>query len=107
MLPKKNRLDTKTVEKVFKIGSFFTSPSLTLRFLKGKEGLQPRISVVVPKSVAKKATERNLLRRRGYLALGGILDTFPTGFTGVLVFKKTIPLLEIKNETKTLIAKIN
>jgi len=107
MLPKKNRIDTKTVEKVFKTGVFVNSPSLTLRFLKDKEGPHPRISVIVPKSVAKKANERNLLRRRGYLALGGILDTFPIGFYGVIVFKKTIPLLEIKNEIKTLTTKIN
>jgi ribonuclease P protein component len=107
MLPKKNRLDTKTVEKVFTMGAFVNSPNLTLRFLKKRETQQARISVIVPKSTAKKATERNLLRRRGYAALSGMLSKFPVGFTGVLVFKKSIPILETKNEIETLIAKIN
>ena len=107
MLPKKNRLDTKTVEKVFKVGAFVNSPSLTLRFLKNKENLETRISVVVPKSVAKKATERNVLRRRGYTALGGVLSKFPAGVIGVIVFKKPILLLETKNEIETLLTKIN
>ena len=107
MLPKKNRLDTKTVEKVFKMGTFINSQSLTLRFLKEKENLQIHISVVAPKSVAKRATERNLLRRRGYIALNGTISKFPPGFTGVLVFKKPIPLLEVKNEIEILLNKIN
>jgi len=69
MLKKKNRADTKAVEKIFKEGKFLTSPNLTFKFIKNKNSSTPRISFIAPKNIAKLAVERNLLRRKGYVIL--------------------------------------
>mgnify|MGYP001618293616 CR=1 FL=1 len=107
MLPKKNRVSTKEVELIFKKGSFLNSPHLTFKYLKNSQK-QIKISFIAPKSVAKLAVKRNLLRRRGYSALGGYIDQFPLGLIGVFVFKKyqdDISILE--NEIKNILNKIN
>jgi ribonuclease P protein component len=85
MLPKKNRLDRKTLEEVFKTGQFVNTPSLTFKFLLKKDS-PTRVSFVVPKTVAKKATVRNELRRRGYSEVD--LKKFPNGLAGVFIFGK-------------------
>ena len=107
MLPKKNRVNTKEVEEIFKKGRFLNSPNLTFKFIKTNEnGI--RISFIAPKSVAKLAVKRNLLRRKGYSVLQRCINDFPVGITGVFVFKKAqedISILE--NEIKNIIAKIN
>ncbi len=125
MLPKKNRADTKTVEIIFKEGKFLNSPNLTFKYIlpRGSENffaakneaslpLQkpslPRVSVIAPKSIAKLAVQRNLLRRQGYKALEKHIDQFPAGLVGVFIFKKyqeDISILE--NEIKNLLSKIN
>ena len=108
MLPKKNRADTKTVEKIFKEGKLFSSPNLTFRFLIIKDNQNRRISVIVPKAVTKLAVKRNLLRRRGYNALKKFITQFPADIVGVLVFKKyRDDVLIIENEIKSILNKIN
>lgn len=87
MLPKKNRTDKKTVESIFKQGKFLNSPYFTFKFVISP-GKQRKISFIVPKGVSKLATKRNLLRRKGYIALQGSLGSLPEGIAGVLVFKK-------------------
>ena len=107
MLPKRNRADKKQVEEIFQKGRFFNSPNLTFKFLitSGK-GLN--ISFIAPKSAAKLAVQRNLLRRRGYSALEKYLKQFPAGLLGVFIFKKPIQsVFEIENEIKTILHKIN
>ncbi|MBP6060406.1 MAG: ribonuclease P protein component [Candidatus Pacebacteria bacterium] len=108
MLAKKNRVDTKIVEKVFKAGKFTNSTFLTLKYLPDFGSKTTRISVLAPKSVAKLAVDRNKLRRRGYQALKKHLALFPVGLVGVLVFKKSIDsVLEVENEIKIILNKIN
>ena len=128
MLPKKNRADKKVVEEVFKSGKFINSNNFSLKYMilktrnslvvKKEAGLQspkplllknnPKISVLVPKSLAKKAIKRNYLRRLGYIALEKQLHHFPTGLTGVLIFKKyQDDILTIENEIKNIINKIH
>lgn len=107
MLPKKNRADKKLVEKIFKEGKFINSPSLTFKFIKNTS-LVPQISFVAPKSVAKLAIKRNLLRRRGYSALKKHFADFPPYTSGVFLFKKSeddVSILE--DEIKTIRSKIN
>ncbi len=117
MLPKKNRADRKLVNKIFKAclpngreGRFLNSPNLTFKFLQNKAGLT-QISFVCPKSIAKRAVDRNLLRRRGYSALKSYLPLFPVGLKGVFVFNKkglkenTILILD--NEIKNILKKIS
>lgn len=108
MLPKKNRVDTKTVEKIFKTGKSLSSPSLTFRFILDKNSNIPRISFIVPKSAAKLAIRRNFLRRHGYTALEKHIQNFPAGLLGVFIFKKYQDnILIIEDEIKNILAKIN
>lgn len=88
MLPKKNRADKKTVENIFKEGRFFGSPHLTFKFMLNNNSSAPRISFIVPKSIAKLAVKRNLLRQRGYNILEEYINQFPLGISGIFVFKK-------------------
>ncbi len=100
-------MDKKAVEKTFKEGSFVSSPHLTLKFLIVPKNKR-QISFIVPKTISKKAVERNLLRRRGYLALKKHFDKFPPNISGVFIFKKfqeNVSILE--NEIKNLLNKIN
>lgn len=107
MLPKRNRLDKKTIEIIFKKGKFVVSPSLTLKFLIVKEN-RKQISFVVPKTVSKKAVDRNLLRRRGYIALNKCFKDFPIGFLGVFIFKKYQDnVLILENEITNIFSKIS
>lgn len=107
MLLKKNRADKKTVEKIFKMGRFVNSPSLTFKFILSDAHSAPRISFIAPKSVAKLATKRNFLRRRGYSTLMKHLKDLPLGLTGVFIFKKFEDnVLILENEIKTILNKI-
>jgi len=107
MLPKKSKLDKKTVEKIFKEGRFVNSLNLTLKFLILQEENR-QISFIVPKNVAKLAVKRNLLRRKGYLALEKYFKNFPAGFLGVFIFKKyQDDILVLENEIKNIFSKIN
>ncbi len=107
MLPKKNRADKKTIEKIFKEGKFINSPVLTFKFIK-ISGDKKQISFIAPKNIAKLAVKRNLLRRKGYIALREYINQFPVGVLGVFVFKKPEEsILTLKNEIKNILNKIN
>ena len=78
------------------------------KFVVNNNTNSPRISVIAPKSVAKLAVTRNLLRRRGYAVLSKYIDQFPFGIIGVFVFKKfQNDVSVIENEIKTILTKIN
>lgn len=107
MLPKKNRANKKLVEQIWKDGKFVNSPNLIFKFLTDHNN-EKRISFIAPKGIAKLAVKRNLLRRRGYSALGKHLKRIPPGFSGVFIFKKPLnSVLEIENEIKKILNKIN
>lgn len=108
MLPKGNRADTKTVEKIFKGGRFLSSPNLTFKFILTNNYTVPRISFIVPKSVTKLAVKRNLLRRRGYSVLKKYINQFPVSLTGVFIFKKyQNDVLVLEDEIKDILSKIS
>jgi ribonuclease P protein component len=109
MLKKKNRATKKEIDLLFKEGKFLNSPNLTFKFINSfRSDLNKRISFIAPKSVAKLAVKRNLLRRRGYDVLKKYLDQFPVGILGAFVFRKYQDnALIIENEIKTILTKIN
>ncbi len=108
MLPKKNRLDTKTVDAVFKMGSFINSPSLSFKFTKKSGSTPPQISFMAPKSLIKQAVGRNRLRRQGYSILEKHINSFPVGLVGVFIFKKSpVTQQDIENDVKNVLNKIN
>ncbi len=95
MLPKKNRADKKVIDTIFgsikpvlhKVG-FISSKNITLKFVLNYDQKPFRVSFVVPKSIAKSAVKRNLLKRRGYKAFSNTSLPLPLGFCGVFVFGK-------------------
>ena len=107
MLPKVNRANKKTVEMVFKSGKFVNSTNLSFKYIKSQSP-SFNISFIVPKKIAKKAVERNHLRRLGYIALEKHLNNIISGLIGVFIFKKVEnnPLI-LENEIKNILHKIN
>ena len=63
MLARKFRVKREMFPALTKKGTVFHEPSMTVRFLKQAESFS-RFGVVVPKSVSRKASARNLLKRR-------------------------------------------
>ncbi len=107
MLSKKNRINTKEVDKIFQKSNSLNSLSLAFKYFKN-EGKETKISFIAPKNLAKLAVKRNLLRRLGYFALEKNIKLFPAGITGIFVFKKyqdNIAILE--NEIKNIFGKVN
>ncbi|MES2416362.1 MAG: ribonuclease P protein component [Patescibacteria group bacterium] len=120
MLPKNNRNDRKTVEKVFKEGFFVNFTNISLKYIATKESFPPKISFISPKTASKKAVDRNQLRRRGYAVIKKYYASLPKGFIGCFVFgkkslqvfggKKTLkynPILNLENEIKNILSKIH
>ena len=119
MFPKKNRVEKKLVEKIFKEGKFLNSPNLTLKFIK-KETKIPQFVFITPKTASKKAVVRNLLRRRGYSALQKYVHILPENMAGAFVFgKKSLeffggrknktrnPIKNLEDEIEKILNKIN
>ena len=73
MLPKRRRLVAAEVRHVLRKGRSNRATFLSFKHVAGPDAL--RVAVVVPKSVAKKATERNRIRRAVYRTLVPILGT--------------------------------
>lgn len=106
MLPKKNRVDKKLMQKIFKDGHFVGSRVLSFKHCLNNT-TYPKISFVVPKKVEKSAVKRNSLRRRGYLVLEKYFNKLPQGLSGVFVFNKSLTVSEIEDEIKKILSKIN
>lgn len=103
MLPKQRRLVAAEVREVLRKGRSTRASFLSFKHLAGLFPL--RVAVVVPKSVAKKATERNRIRRAVYRALtpfGGV-------GMGVVFVQKTppLPLVQALEGELTLLLKNN
>ena len=84
MLPKRQRLVAVEVREVLKRGRSTRGSCLSIKHLSTSSPL--RVSVVVPKSVAKQAVERNRIRRAAYRALA------PLSGSGIaVVFVHKVP----------------
>lgn len=119
MLSKKNRADKKTIDNIFKKGTFVGSANLVLKYIKENKGETAHISFIAPKSVAKKAVDRNRLRRRGYFVLLKYIKYFPAGFSGAFIFGKNSlvlfggrkkekynPILDLDKEVNSVLKRI-
>ncbi|MFA4975584.1 MAG: ribonuclease P protein component [Candidatus Paceibacterota bacterium] len=107
MLPKKNRVDKKDIDFIFKRGNFVNSPNFTFKYiLNNNKHIEPRISFITSKNVSKLAVKRNFLRRKGYSVLKKYINQFPTGILGVFIFRKyQDDVLIIENEIKNILDK--
>ncbi len=108
MLAKKNRINKKEVNQVFKKSLFLSAPNLTFRFKKNPDNHPPKISFIVSKTVAKQAVKRNALRRLGYKALEQYNQQLPAGIIGVFLFKRYMDdILILKNDIQDILNKVN
>mgnify|MGYP001592004162 FL=1 len=120
MLKKKNRVDRKTIDKIFQEGRFINGENLVFKFIFNKKSHLPAVSFVAPKGVCKSAVKRNALRRRGYAVLEKYLKDLPKDISGVFIFgKKSLELFagrkhknynpntHLEYEIKNILGKIN
>lgn len=63
MLPKKYRINTKTLKEIFQKGKKKHFPDLVI-YYQDNVYSYPRITVVVPKKISKKSVLRNKIKRR-------------------------------------------
>lgn len=108
MLSKKNRVDKKNIDLIFKEGKYLASPNLNFKFLVTESPKNARISFISPKNIVRLAIDRNRIRRRGYTALAKYIDQFPAGLLGAFIFKNyqdDVKILE--SEIKNILDKIN
>ena len=107
MPPKKNRVNKKGIDLLFKEGKSINSSNLIFKFL-NIHGGERKISFIAPKNVAKGAVERNRLRRLGYSALKNYRGGHTLGIQGVFIFKKYQDDTSIiSDEIKNILNKIN
>jgi ribonuclease P protein component len=92
MFPKKNRISKREFDELMKNSRVFHSTSLSFRLVKNTKETPPKFAFVISKKVAKNATERNKLKRKGFHILREII--FPNeilkmkGIMGAFFFKK-------------------
>lgn len=99
MLPKNKRVSRKTFAIVSRLkGKTFYSPFLSVKVIAEEKNYRQHsiFSFVVSGKVSKKATVRNLLRRRGYASIRAIAENTRQGFVCIFYFKKPILSLSYK-----------
>jgi RNase P protein component len=82
MLPKKKRVTKELFQTIMKKGDTLSSGLFLFRYIPSPT---PQYAFVAPKNIAKKAHDRNALRRRGY---AGLRPCQPTHGAGIFFFKK-------------------
>jgi len=87
MLPKNQRVTKKLFDQVYTLGKSFHTPHLFLKVLKSKIANKNLASVVVSKKVAKKAHDRNKIKRQTLSLLNPYIKGKKDGLQ-VLVFMK-------------------
>lgn len=102
MIPSRNRIKTSEFPAVTR-GKIVQNEHIRVVFSVHQIAAVPRIAVIVPKKIAKKAVERNYLRRLVYSAIGNHLENIPN--TTIVIFPKNkqISFIEIEESIKTLI----
>jgi len=106
MLPKRQRITRALFSNITAHGTVFHSKNATLRIL--PQAHTSAFSIVVSKKVARGAVERNVLRRRAYIALANIFDTIQHPYAGAFFLKKSAQKLsseDLKHEFEILLHK--
>lgn len=100
MFLKKKRVTKELFQTIMKDGGMLSGPLFVFRFISQKN---PQYAIVAPKSVAKRAVDRNNLRRKGYNALRGVVLR---GGAGIFFYKKpgiNASFKDIKDDIENLI----
>ncbi|GMQ95346.1 MAG: hypothetical protein BMS9Abin13_459 [Patescibacteria group bacterium] len=89
MLSGKRRVNKALFPLILKKGRSFHSHNMSLKVLDTNDrDRESKFAFVVSRKVAGKAHKRNLLRRRGYGAIGKILDPIRKGFVCAFFLRK-------------------
>lgn len=115
MLPRSRRLRALEVKEVLARGHSVRAGQFSAKFFHTKE--LSRVAVVVPKSTARRAVERNRLRRTLYRALEPLLPARPPSRSGgpthglwmVLLLRGPLPVSDtatLPHNLKALLRKI-
>ncbi|MBI2099575.1 ribonuclease P protein component [Candidatus Uhrbacteria bacterium] len=110
MYPTANRLrKSREIEEVFKRGRYLATPIAIFRFRPNKLPLT-RLAIICGTKVHKRATKRNLIKRRLREALRAELPGIKRGFD-IVVSARSAALLadfpEIKAEVRTALKRMN
>jgi len=109
MLPKKRKVNRETFASILKKGRSFHSKNISIRVYSSKNKEEDsRFSFVVSKKISNNANKRNLLKRRGYDVVKGVIKNIKKGFIGIFFYKKGIldlSYLEIRDEIVFLLKK--
>ncbi len=107
MLKKNQRItDSKDFQTIYRRGRHNSNAFFSLNYLPNYYGVC-RFGIVVNKKVAKKAIERNLLKRRIREILKLNYDTIVTGFDIIISTRpktKEIPFSQLEKELLVLLA---
>ncbi len=102
MLPKKKRVTKDIFQAVMDKGTIIYGSFFLFRYINSD---LPQIAFVAPKKIAKTATKRNSLRRKGY----NIVRLYDLKHkTGIFFYKKealSASILEIKNDIDLILKK--
>lgn len=91
MLPKTRRIERKNFSHILNTGKRSNSKSFTLYLSKIEPGStvdHSKVAFSASKKVVKTAVGRNKCRRRGYSAIGKILNRIKPGYYLFFVYKK-------------------
>ena len=108
MLKKKQRVSKELFKEVFKKSKTLSSNHLSFRFYRETAVFRSKFSFIVSKNISKKATIRNLLKRRGYSIIKQNLKKIKNSYIGFFSFKKgaeILPFGQIKAEVEALLRK--
>ncbi len=105
MIPKKSRLFTDEVRRVFDGPEEVSSSDFFKTLIVFKDSGRARFAVVVPKKTSPKAVKRNALRRRAFSALSGFYTKTRPGLYVIIVKDRVIKLdaLKISEELQKLL----
>lgn len=107
MLAKKHRINKKLFEEIFKKGKIFSSDYLYIKTLPIPEK-HSTFAFVVSSKVAKKAVERNKLKRRARHIVWKMMPEIKKGLSIIIFFKKGVEKMnfsELEKEIKTIFKK--
>lgn len=99
MYPKDHRLrKSKEIEKLFKNGKSFLTPTISIRFAKNNLG-SSRFAVIISTKVHKRAVKRNLIKRRLRAVLREVIETVKPGLD-IAISARPLILKSSFQETK-------
>lgn len=104
MLAKINRLrSSRNYDRIFKNGQTYFSPFFNIRILSSNLE-KPRFGIVISTSISKKATIRNLFKRRISAIIRKNINDFQIGFDLVIKVKPAAINMKYKELEYTLIS---